>query len=218
MPNNHEQIKQWIREGEGSQLEFKTQVPDTWKIAKTICAFANTRGGHIVVGVMDNGEIVGIIDQQNEINKLKAAAYQYCYPAVDIEFEIYTDNYLPILVVKVSEGHEKPYRALHQNGKDIAYVRVRDKTLIASRAVEKSLLNEPVKTNDDNNDTPQRTLNSKEQGLINYLEKREQITLKEFMQLMNLSKRRARRLLVDLVREGILRIHDHSGDEYYTLS
>ena len=75
---NHLRIKEWIMAGEGRELEFKTRVPAPQKMAKTVCAFANTRGGHIVVGVMDDGEIVGIVDEEVEKKLLLEAANYYC--------------------------------------------------------------------------------------------------------------------------------------------
>lgn len=46
-----------IREGEGENVEFKRDVAD---LGKTVAAFANTSGGLILVGVDDQGDVVGI--------------------------------------------------------------------------------------------------------------------------------------------------------------
>ena len=48
-----------IAEGEGKSLEFKRGLPRDVRVARTLCAFANTRGGLLLIGVGDRGEIVG---------------------------------------------------------------------------------------------------------------------------------------------------------------
>ena len=49
-----------ISEGEGQQLDFKFAITDSKKIARSMAAFANSDGGVLLIGVKDNGKIVGI--------------------------------------------------------------------------------------------------------------------------------------------------------------
>ena len=44
-----------IAEGEHQQQDFKFEISDARKIAKTLSAFANTDGGRLLIGVKDNG-------------------------------------------------------------------------------------------------------------------------------------------------------------------
>ena len=46
-----------IKEGEGLTVEFKEKY--TSKIVQDIVAFANSRGGRILLGVSDDGKIKG---------------------------------------------------------------------------------------------------------------------------------------------------------------
>ena len=60
--------------------------------------------------------------------------------------------------------------------------------------------------------------NKLETSFLSYFEKQPQITLKQFMHLTNSSKRRAQRILVHLVLNGLLRLHDKEKEPFYTLS
>jgi ATP-dependent DNA helicase RecG len=56
-----EQLKSVIRDGEGLTVEFKECRDQLNKdVYETVCAFLNRSGGHIVLGVDDNGNIAGI--------------------------------------------------------------------------------------------------------------------------------------------------------------
>ena len=50
-------IQELLRAGEGETLEYKEAWSDS--CLKTIAAFANTRGGIVLLGVDDSGEAVG---------------------------------------------------------------------------------------------------------------------------------------------------------------
>jgi ATP-dependent DNA helicase RecG len=56
-----EKIKNLIAKGEGLNAEFKTAREELPRnIYETICAFLNRKGGHILLGVKDNGLVEGV--------------------------------------------------------------------------------------------------------------------------------------------------------------
>ena len=61
--------------------DFKFEISDSRKIARTLAAFANTEGGRILIGVKDNGRISGISSDE-EYHMIEAAAQMYCRPEI----------------------------------------------------------------------------------------------------------------------------------------
>ena len=57
-------IQRLISEGEHVHQDFKFEISDARKIAKSISAFANTEGGRLLVGVKDNGKIAGVRSEE----------------------------------------------------------------------------------------------------------------------------------------------------------
>ena len=53
-----------IRGGESDTVEFKTRLPPEEIVARNLVAFANTRGGILIIGVGDKGEIIGVPDPE----------------------------------------------------------------------------------------------------------------------------------------------------------
>ncbi|MDR1558748.1 MAG: putative DNA binding domain-containing protein [Clostridiales bacterium] len=56
-----DKLKQLIRDGEGLTVEFKRctdKITDT--VYETVSSFSNRYGGHILLGVEDNGEVTGV--------------------------------------------------------------------------------------------------------------------------------------------------------------
>src|SRR3546814_20954398 len=64
-------IKTLILQGEGEQLDFKNRISNCAKIAKTLVAFANTKGGKLLVGVADDGTIKGVKSEEEETYMLQ---------------------------------------------------------------------------------------------------------------------------------------------------
>ena len=75
-------IQQLVAEGEHCHQDFKFEISDARKIARSLSAFANTEGGRLLVGVKDNGKIAGIRSEE-EIYMIEAAANMYCQPKVE---------------------------------------------------------------------------------------------------------------------------------------
>ena len=56
------EIEKLIKDGEKINIEFKeSKSALTRDIFDTVCAFNNRNGGHILLGVKDNKEIIGAI-------------------------------------------------------------------------------------------------------------------------------------------------------------
>jgi len=53
-------IQKLIEEGEHQRLDFKFEITDARRLARTLVAFANTDGGRLLIGVKDNGAVAGV--------------------------------------------------------------------------------------------------------------------------------------------------------------
>ena len=77
-----------IAQGEHAEQDFKYEISDARKIARTLSAFANTHGGRLLIGVKDNGRVAGVRSEE-EMYMIEAAAQLYCVPEVAISMASY---------------------------------------------------------------------------------------------------------------------------------
>jgi predicted HTH transcriptional regulator len=110
-------------------------------------------------------------------------------------------------------GHGNGNGHGHPEESTRVYIRVNDKTVMASKEVVKIL-------RDERPDAPplRFELGENEKRLFRYLDENERITTKEFSRLVNISEQRATRILVSLVRAGVVRIHTLEKRDFFTLS
>ena len=77
-------IQNLIAEGEHQMLDFKFEVSDSKKIARSLVAFANTDGGRLLIGVKDNGSISGIrSEEEKHMIQTAAQMFEACQTKVD---------------------------------------------------------------------------------------------------------------------------------------
>lgn len=126
-----EYIGKLIEKGENRQLDFKYAVNDSKKIARTLSAFANTDGGTLLLGVKDNGRIVGV-NSDEEYYMIEAAADLYCKPPVKLSVQRWQVNGKYVLEAIVQKSDKRPHLAPDKNGGYAAYVRVKDENFIAA--------------------------------------------------------------------------------------
>jgi predicted HTH transcriptional regulator len=211
-------IEGLLEEGEGFSVEFKRKVSSPEKIARALIAFANTRGGTILFGIDDDGSIVGVESEKSEVEMIQHAASYYCDPAVVPRIEIVSHKGRDIIAAVVNESTQKPHCFVgNENGEEDdaskVFIRVKDKTVLASKEVVRILEAESPQT------PPLRiSIGEPERRLLDYLQDHDRITVNQFGDLVNVSRRRASRILIQLVRAGVLRIHTHEKQEYYTLA
>ena len=209
------ELKNLISEGENFKIEFKRQFSSVEKIAKELIAFANTKGGMILFGVDDDGTIYGVPSEKSEINLIREAAKDYCEPPIDPIVQVIELNRKDVVVAIVEESRIKPHRL--QDYRDVlspdarVYIRINDKSVIASREVVRILEGE-----NPDSEPLSIIIGENERRLFKYLEEKERITVRDYAKLVNISERRASRILVNLVRAGVIRIHTEERFEYFT--
>ena len=120
-----------IHEGEHQQQDFKYKITDACKLAKSVSAFANTDGGRLLIGVRDDGNLSGVRSEE-EIFMMRSAAEDYCRPAAAISFETFQAEGRSIVIATVPRSDKKPIRALGDDGRWRAYIRVEDENIVAS--------------------------------------------------------------------------------------
>lgn len=215
---NNKALLLLLEEGEGSQLEFKRKVTTPEKIARALIGFANTKGGTILFGVDDDRTIVGVESEKSEVEMILAAGRVYCDPPIEPTIEIISHRGKDILEVTIDESSQKPHSLILDNDGSNdpdtkVLIRVKDKTVVASKEVVKILRSESPEA------PPLRIrIGDTERSVLAYLDSNERITVKEFGQLVNISNRRASRVLIQLVRAGMLRIHTREKEDFYTLA
>jgi predicted HTH transcriptional regulator len=127
-------IQQLIDQGEHGQLDFKFEINDARKIARTLVAFANTEGGRLLVGVKDNGKISGIRSEE-EYYMVESAAHLYCKPAIKFDTRSWKIDGKTVLEVYVPPSAQKPSYAKDDHGRWLAYHRVKDENLLANKVL-----------------------------------------------------------------------------------
>ncbi|RZS97560.1 putative DNA-binding protein [Cecembia calidifontis] len=129
-------ISELLKADEGEVLDFKQSINKSSKIAKTMVAFANTKGGKIAIGISDRKKITGI-DVDEELFMIEKANKEYCFPPVEFSYEVYEIDRiegkelveeLHVLIINVlasSQGHfyKNPDSSLTR------YVRVKDESV-----------------------------------------------------------------------------------------
>ena len=96
------ELKQLIQTGEGYHLEFKESLEKS--LIEEVCAFANSSGGKVMLGVSDDGEIKGIKTDNNILSRIQDMVNRL-EPKLNVKISI-SDS---IIIVDVPQGEEKPY-------------------------------------------------------------------------------------------------------------
>ena len=121
-----------VANGENSGVEFKRDDIRPEQLAKEIVAFANARGGRILLGVEDDGRISGIgrsDTQEWVLNVFRDKVHPQIIPFYE---EIALEDKRRVGIITLSMGTAKPYAVRHNNREDI-YIRMGDRSELADR-------------------------------------------------------------------------------------
>lgn len=189
-------IKKLILQGEHQQLDFKFEISDAKKIARTLAAFANTDGGRLLVGVKDNGVIAGIHSDE-EIYMVESAAKIYCLPEVIFSVVNHLVEGKTVLEIMVKPSESKPVMAPDNDGRWAPFLRVDDENRLANNVILKvwNLKKQEVGVFIEITDAQKQ--------LLNHLELVGKVSFLDASRYSGLSKHKTENLLAQLI---VLRI------------
>lgn len=95
-------IERLVAEGEHECQDFKYKISDARKIARSLSAFANHKGGRLLIGVKDNGVVAGVRSEE-DIYMIETAAGSFCRPEPAVSFRAYraTDDGAVVVIATV---------------------------------------------------------------------------------------------------------------------
>lgn len=207
-------VKRIAARGEGQHIEFKLRVPRPERMAREMIAFANSGGGTLLVGVDDDGSIVGVKDVEEEEFSIRHAVGAHCRPPVKWRsYRVPVSRRREVVVITVPVSKQKPHFMTASSGSPsgAAYVRVADRSMEASPETVALLRTQ------DHEDGVFFELGEREMMLFRYLEQYGHVTADGWAQVANLSRVEAGDVLVTMTRAGVLTQHRRESGEYFTL-
>ncbi len=208
-------LKKLVKKGEGTQLEFKKKVANTQKILKEVVAFANTKGGLLLIGVDDNKTLSGLKYPEEDALIMTQAIIDSCRPKVSFSLESVTlNNGKEVLAFDVKESKKKPVFLANKPkgyfGK--AYVRVEDKSIQSSIEVRRILKGLSI------NKSFPISIGDLEQSIIKAIYDEGFTSISKISDTFNLPYTKASNLLVKLTISNILKIRPKEKEDQFFLS
>ena len=109
---NLQELKKMAKNGEDSQHQFKRTIDNERSLSSEIVAMSNSEGGWILLGVSDDGELIGVesSDLKRINNVISNTASQHIKGPVTVKLEnISIGQNKVVICLRVSEGINKPY-------------------------------------------------------------------------------------------------------------
>lgn len=200
-----------IEEGEHQQQDFKFCINDSKKIAKSLVAFTNTDGGRLLIGVKDNGKVVGISTDE-EYYMVEAAAKIYSNPPVNFTTKQWISEGKTVLEITVHPSEKKPHFAKDESGKWLAYIRIKDENMLAHN------IQLVVWKKQKSPKGIHFTYSEDEKFLIDYLQKNKGITFSKFIRLAHISRKKAEEVLSNFVIMDVIKMQTSREGTVFVLN
>jgi len=210
-----EDILQCMEGGEGARVEFKRVLPRDERAARTLCAFANTRGGLLIVGVTDRGRVHGVHRPEIVTERLSTLAEIQLTPGLRIETQIVDIDGPRVVACSVPFSKRRPHAVLLGDGEREILVRVGSSNRIADGPTLEALRRNVVARNDSSPLAAEIVAWVRGQGR-NRTQPAGLATVARFARAFNVGETRARRTFVRLESRGLLIGHGPGRARVYT--
>lgn len=204
-------VQQIAKQGEGLKVEFKKKAAFPEKIVKEVIALANTDGGHLLIGVDDDGTVSGQRFIEEDVFVMEKAINELIRPKLSYSLEIIKLN--PKKGVAIFTFERSPGRPhfMMDEKKKKAFVRAADRSIQASREMWEIL------RRGKNPKDMVFTYGEKETLLMKALGENERITVKEYQKLAKLPRFVASKTLIRLVLANVIEIIPQENEDYFIL-
>ncbi|MDE7154445.1 MAG: putative DNA binding domain-containing protein [Muribaculaceae bacterium] len=199
-------IRRLIEEGEHEHQDFKFAITDARKIARSISAFANNDGGRLLIGVKDNGAVVGVPNEE-DIYMVEHAAEAYCQPPQKVRVTAFlADGGAIVLRVDIDRADVRPVYCREELDRHIAYFRVADENIAAHPLMVRAW---QFSAGDS---SAGFSFSNEELDAMTVIETLQPLTPEQFYRRVRISRQRAEQLIVRLLALGNITMkHTPSG-------
>ena len=199
-------VSRLIEEGEHEHQDFKYAISDARKIARSISAFANNDGGRLLIGVKDNGNIVGIPNEE-DIYMIQHAAEAFCVPPQEVEMTAYkTEHGKVVLKASIVKSQTRPVYVKEEGGKLTAYLRVKDENIAVPPLMIKAWEMQQKESGQ------LFTFSAAEKTLPSFLEENPLSSVEDYIYSAHISTATAENIVARLLAAGVIdMVHTPAG-------
>lgn len=209
-----EDVAALAAEREGRRLEYKRGLPRDAKTARSLAAFANTRGGILLVGVGDRGEILGAPHPRRTLEELRRIAREVLDPPLEVACGVVSVRELPVVWCSVPLSARRPHAVPRDDGGREIVVRAGSSNRAATGATLAAL---------QSGRAPRAGLDALRKDVLAWVEGRRSpqpggdATADAYARARNVGRQRARRAFTELERAGLLVAHGVGAKRAYSL-
>lgn len=203
-----------IHKGEGTRREFKRILPQDGKAGRTLCAFANTRGGLLLVGVTDRRKVHGVHSPGEIVERLREVARIEIEPPLAVELQTVDVEGPRVVACSVPLSKERPHAHMRRDGSTEVVIRIGASNRIASGPTLEALRHQRAS---------RRNLTRLDERILEWVRRDSRrtshpggtATVARFAKQGNIGEGRARRAFVKLERLGLLVGHGSGRARIY---
>ncbi|MEJ6776928.1 MAG: ATP-binding protein [Crocinitomicaceae bacterium] len=146
------ELQHIISKGEGAKLEFEPEISNIKHLAATLVAFANSKGGSVLIGVKYSGKIKGV-NPYEEGHMIEEVVSIYTKPSIPYNKVIWKDRHHMVVEIKVNQSKLK-YQAKDDNNEWRPFIRIGGHTCPTNKIIDlawklSDTFNENAKYNGD---------------------------------------------------------------------
>ena len=124
--------------GEGKTLEYKRNTDSLISVLKSIIAFANTAGGIILIGVDDDGTIIGVQNPSKMQEQLANSISNRVKPQLIPDISVIDADNKSVIALQIEHAHG-PFYLSDKGLEKSVYIRVGNSNHLASPEVTEEL-------------------------------------------------------------------------------
>lgn len=106
--NKENVTEELLNRGESIRVEFVKSPEAMEKIAQSVCAMLNSKGGTVFVGVDEKGHVIGQISER-DAKQVQNFLHEQIIPQVLFTVNLDDVNHKKVISVDVPEGRDQPY-------------------------------------------------------------------------------------------------------------